>query len=369
MKIKNAKLYWNGNFVDGGMEYGRTITDFGCDEGVDLQGNLVIPGLIDVHTHGAVGADWSDGDEAALPALAEYYAAHGVTSYVATTMTLKEPELIKAAKSVAALKRTEKGARCAGIHLEGPFISYEKRGAQNPDNLHAPDIDMFKRINEASGNRVRLITVAPEVDGALDFIREASKVCVVSLGHSTADFDTAMRGFEAGATHVTHLFNGMEPLHHRKPGLVGAALMANADVELICDGKHIHPAVINAAYRMFGERLVVVSDSLRCAGLPDGEYELGGLPIVMKDGLARLQDGTIAGSSTNLFDELRNLVAFGIPIEHAVFMMTEGAARSIGCFDAIGSLNIGKFADFLVVDRKLELKAVVIGGELVHGQL
>ncbi len=365
MKLCNARVYRNGRFVHGGLDFGAEIRGFDGTDGQDVHGAYIIPGLVDVHTHGAVGADASDGDGEGLRRLSEYYAANGVTSFCPTTMTLKEPELIRAAQCVRDFTRPERGARIAGIHLEGPFISYAKRGAQNPDNLHVPDFDMFQRINDASGGQVRLITVAPELDGATDFIRRASEVCAVSLGHGTANYEQAMAGFDAGATHVTHLFNGMEPLHHRKPGLIGAALMAGASVELICDGFHIHPAVVNAVYRMFGKGLVVISDSLRCAGMPDGEYELGGQPIVMRDGKATLYDGTIAGSSTNLMQELRNVVAFGIPLEDAVYALTEAPARSVGRFDTIGSLAEGKLADLLIVGENLELEAVFVGGERV----
>lgn len=369
MKISNARVYQDGRFVPGGIEFGARITGFDGAGGIDAHGAYVVPGFIDVHTHGAVGADVSDGDAAALPGLSEYYARHGVTSFCATTMTLKEPALIRAAECVRGFVRPEKGAKCAGIHLEGPFISYSKRGAQNPDNLHAPDRDMFDRINEASGGMVRLITVAPEIDGALDFIRYASGVCTVSLGHSAASYDQAMAGFDAGARHATHLFNGMEPFHHRKPGLVGAALAAGAEAEIICDGFHIHPAMINAVYKMFGEKLVIISDSLRCAGMPDGEYELGGLPITMKDGLARLHDGTIAGSATNLLQELKNVVSYGIPLESAVYAVTAAPARSIGLSDSIGALDVGKCADILVLDEALELKAAFVDGRPVYGEL
>ena len=369
MKLSNAKIYKNGRFVSGGIEFDSRITGFDGEGGTDMRGAYIIPGLIDIHTHGAVGADASDGEAEGYQKLSNYYAQHGVTAFCGTTMTLKEPELIKAAETMRAFSRPENGAKLAGIHLEGPFISYAKRGAQNPDNLHAPDCDMFDRINAASGGMVRLITVAPEIDGALDFIRYASKICTVSLGHSTANYEQAMAGFEAGASHVTHLFNGMEAFHHRKPGLVGAALMSGATAELICDGFHIHPAVINAVHKMFGDRMVIISDSLRCAGMPDGEYELGGQPIIVRDGKATLYDGTIAGSSSNLLQELRNVVSYGIPLEDAIRALTETPARVAGLFDTMGSLESGKCADMLVLDENLALKAVYIDGRAIELQV
>lgn len=190
--------------------------------------------------------------------------------------------------------RPQDGAKCAGIHLEGPFLSYAKRGAQAADNLHKPDVAMFRRLNEASGGQVRLITVAPEEDGCLPFIEEVSKECTVSLGHTTAGYDLAMEAFRAGANHATHLYNGMPPLNHREPGVIGAALDAGAAVELICDGMHIHPSVIRATHRMFGEQLVLISDSMRCADMPDGDYELGGQPVELHSGRATLK-GTDTG--------------------------------------------------------------------------
>jgi N-acetylglucosamine-6-phosphate deacetylase len=178
---------------------------------------------------------------------------------------------------------------------------------------------MFHRLNEASGNLVRLITVAPEEPGALDFIREVSKICTVSVGHTTADYDTAMAAFEAGASHATHLYNGMDGLHHRKPGIIAAAMDAGASAELICDGLHIHPAAIRVAYKLYGEKLNLVSDSLRCAGMPDGDYELGGQPITLSGGVARLSGtDTLAGSAISMLDALRNVVAFGLSLPEAV---------------------------------------------------
>lgn len=363
MKLCNAKIYLNGEFVTGGLEFDDVIRGFDGYGGEDLGGGYIVPGFVDVHSHGAMGADASDGDPDGLQTLSAYYAQNGVTSFCPTTMTLKEPELIRAANCVRDFKRGEDGARIAGIHLEGPFISYAKRGAQNPDNLHAPDCAMFDRINEASGGAVRLITVAPEIDGALEFIAHAAKHCTVSLGHSTANYEQAMAGFEAGASHTTHLFNGMEPLHHRKPGLVGAALMTGATVELICDGMHIHPAVINAVYRMFGKKLVIISDSLRCAGMPDGEYELGGQQIFLSGGVARLADGTLAGSAANLYECMLHAISFGIAREDAIRAATYNPARQIGALNEVGSIRDGKIADFVVCDAVLRPQAVYLRGK------
>lgn len=222
---------------------------------------------------------------------------------------------------------------------------------------------MFHRLNTASGNKVRLVTVAPEEVGAMDFIREVSGVCTVSLGHTTADYDTAVAAFEAGATHATHLFNGMPAFAHRAPGVVGAAYDKGATAELICDGLHIHPSAIRVAYQLFGEKLVVISDSLRCAGMPDGEYELGGQPIEMKNGKATLKDSeTLAGSSSNLLAEVKNLVAFGLPLEKAIYAVTTAPAKAAR-LEHIGAIEAGKQADFLLLNADLELDSVYIDGK------
>lgn len=197
----------------------------------------------------------------------------------------------------------------------------------------------------------------------MEFIRQVSKVCAVSLGHTTADYDTAMAGFAAGATHATHLYNGMPSFLHRAPGVIGAALDAGASVELICDGLHIHPSVIRATYRLFGEKLNLISDSLRCAGMPDGSYELGGQPIVMKDHKATLLDGTIAGSSISLLDAVRNAVRFGLPLEAAVYAASTAPAQAVGL--DVGVLEVGRPADLVVLDKALDLKAVFVDGNRI----
>ncbi len=361
MRIKNGKILIGKSFVDADIQFDRTITAIGRLEGpADMEGGYVIPGLVDVHTHGAVGEDFSDGKPAGLQPLADYYAAHGVTSYLATTMTLREEVLTPAMHAIRDFK-PRSGAKCAGVHLEGPFLSYAKRGAQAAENLHKPDPALFHRLNEASGGQVRLVTVACEEEGALPFIREISRICTVSLGHTTADYDTAMSGFLAGASHATHLYNGMPSLLHRAPGVIGAAFDAGASVELICDGLHIHPSVIRVTSRIFGERLNLISDSLRCAGMPDGDYELGGQPIVVKNHKATLLDGTLAGSSISLLDAVRNVVRFGLPLAGAVYAASTAPALAAG-LDA-GVIAQGKAADLLVLDEDLALKAVFVDGQ------
>ena len=361
MRIKNGKILIGKSFVDADIQFDRTITAIGRLEGpADMEGGYVIPGLVDVHTHGAVGEDFSDGKPAGLQPLADYYAAHGVTSYLATTMTLREEVLTPAMHAIRDFKPSG-GAKCAGVHLEGPFLSYAKRGAQAAENLHKPDPALFHRLNEASGGQVRLVTVACEEEGALPFIREISRICTVSLGHTTADYDTAMSGFLAGASHATHLYNGMPSLLHRAPGVIGAAFDAGASVELICDGLHIHPSVIRATYQLFGDKLNLISDSLRCAGMPDGDYELGGQPIVVKNHKATLLDGTLAGSSISLLDAVRNVVRFGLPLAGAVYAASTAPALAAG-LDA-GVIAQGRAADLLVLDEDLALKAVFVDGQ------
>ena len=346
MRISGSRIFTDGRFISGSIEFDQKIRSIlpGKDEKAD--GAYIIPGLIDIHTHAAMGADASDGDPEGMLAMSRYYAAGGVTSWCPTTMTLKEPELTKAMQVIRDFRRPEDGAKAAGVNLEGPFVSYEKRGAQNPDNIALPDIGMLERLNEASGGLVRLITLAPELDGTMDFIRQA---------------------YGAGASHTTHLFNAMPSLHHRNPGLIAAAFDCGASAELICDGFHVHPAMVRMAWQIFEERIVLISDSLRCAGMPDGEYSLGGQPVSMKDGKATLSGtDTLAGSSIHLMEGLRRAVKFGIPLRDAVRAATEIPARVIGIDSETGSISPGKAADLLLLDEQLNVLAVYVDGKRVR---
>lgn len=367
MLIKNAKVFVGKSFVEGDILFDEKIIAIGKLEGeadLDAEGAYVIPGLVDIHTHGAMGEDFSDGRAEGMQPMADYYAAHGVTSFLATTMTLKEEVLTPAMHTIRDFKR-QGGAKCAGIHLEGPFLGYAKRGAQAAENLHKPDPALFDRLNEASGGMVKMVTVACEEEGGMEFVANVSKKAAVSLGHTSCNYDQAMEAFARGASHATHLYNGMDGLHHRKPGIIAAAMDAGASVELICDGLHIHPAAIRLAHKLYGDKLNLVSDSLRCAGMPDGDYELGGQPITLAGGVARLTGtDTLAGSSISMLDALRNVVRFGLPLTDAVYAASTAPAEAARLTD-VGSLQAGKCADIVILDKDLGLKAVFVDGKKI----
>ena len=333
------------------------------DLAVDCAGSYtVVPGFVDVHIHGCAGADTCDATREALEAMAAFLLAHGVTSFCPTTMTTSR-ETIQAALLAAKDMMDhpmDGGARVVGVNMEGPFIAKERKGAQKEEDILPPDFPLFQRFYEESGGIVRLVDVAPEQPGGLDFVEKASQLCTVSIAHTTADYDQAKAAFDKGVTHATHLFNAMSGLHHRKPGVVGAVFDdSRVRGELICDGFHIHPAVLRAAFRLLGDRALIVSDSMRANGMPEGEaFDLGGQMVTVHQGKALLPDGTIAGSVTNLHQEIKNLVSFGVPFEQAVKAATLLPARAIGLDGEIGSIAPGKRADLVVLDENLDIAAV-----------
>lgn len=344
----------------------------GDGEVLDAAGCYVIPGLVDVHFHGCVGEDFSDATPEGLQRIADFELSQGVTYICPAGMTLPEDQLTAICKNTAAHRaKNAGGAEVVGAHLEGPFLSTAKKGAQNGDFLHAPDVAMLRRLQEAAEGCVKLVTVAPEEPNGLEFVKAATEDGIhVSVGHTTADYDTASAAFVAGADHATHLYNGMPSLHHRTPGVIGAAFDApHVMPELICDGVHIHGSVVRLTFQLFGkERMILISDSLRATGMPDGQYPFGGQEIEVHGNRATIvgHPETLAGSVTSLMGCLRQAVKFGIPLADAVRACSYNPARSIGIEDRTGTLEEGKEASFVLLDQEtLSIRAIVFKGALV----
>lgn len=342
-----------------------------CPNGEELnaEGLYVIPGLMDIHFHGCIGYDFCDGTKEAIRQMAEYQLKNGITNICPASMTFSEEQLTEIFEN-AAQYHSNQGARLVGINMEGPFISAEKKGAQNPKYIHRPDVAMFERLQKAAGGLIKIVDIAPETEGAMDFIEKVSDRVRVSLAHTTADFETAKEAFRRGANHVTHLYNAMPPLSHRAPGVIGAACDGEkVMVELICDGIHSHPAVVRTTFKMFGDdRIIMISDSMMACGLEDGQYTLGGQDVTVYGNKATLtQEGNIAGSVTNLMNCVRTAVKeMGIPLESAVKCAAVNPAKAIGLYDRYGSLEIGKKADVVLLDKELNIQYVIQDGQVIY---
>lgn len=385
MKICNASVYTSyGNFeqldvlIQEGVIQEVTPKDglekVEDDVTVDGTGMYLIPGLTDIHFHGCMGHDFCEGTQEAIEAMARYQARNGVTTMCPATMTYPEETLTQicsAAKEYA--ERDDApgiGAALVGIHMEGPFLSHKKKGAQNGLYIQAPDVEMYRRLQKASGGLIRLVDLAPEVEGAMSFIQSVYSEVAVSLAHTAADYNTAMEAFGNGARHVTHLYNAMEPFSHRAPGVIGAAADSpGAEVELICDGVHVHPSAVRTALRLYGpDRVILVSDSMEATGMPDGQYALGGQQVTVKGNRATLEDGTIAGSVTNLMECLRVMVQdMGMPLETAVRCAAVNPAKSIGIYDCYGSIAPGKVANLVLLNQDMEVMTVILNGQEYNG--
>ena len=351
--------------ISGGGSAGSGPGDAG--EVVDADGCYVLPGLTDIHFHGCNGHDLCEGTAEALEAITGFELSQGITSVCPATMTLpteRITEILQNAAEYAKAAGGPRGSDLVGIHLEGPFINPAKKGAQNGRYIIKPDPELLYRWQETAGGLVKLVTMAPEADGAISCISECRESFRFSLGHTCSSYETALRALQAGADHITHLFNAMPPFGHREPGVIGAAFdEGRCFAELICDGVHVSETAVRAAFRLFGDdRIILISDSMEAAGMPDGEYSLGGQAVTVRGSHALLTDGSLAGSVTTLYGCLFKAVEFGIPLESAVKAATINPCRSIGIDGDYGSIEPGKKAHFLLLNRRdLSIVRVIYG--------
>ena len=370
MILKNCTFFnefFEKEFGDIKIENGK-IAQIGYfnEDGKDMSGKIILPGFVDIHIHGGGGGDFCDATPQSVDLMSTYLAKHGVTSFCGTTMTLPHSKLKEIVANAS--DHNAKKSKLVGINLEGPYIALSKKGAQNGEYVRGGSIDELNELIDAGKGKIKIITVAPEAENNQEFVKKASQMLCVSVGHSNANAKECQTAFDNGARLATHLFNAMTPMTHREAGVVGTALdNKNVACELICDGEHICPAVLRNAFANLGDnRACVISDSMRGAGLGVGEFELGGQTAYVKEGykVAKLADGTIAASITNVFDEFKNLVNWGIDFVSALKACTINPATVIGEQENIGSIAIGKWADLLVVDDQLNLEEVYINGEI-----
>ena len=378
--IKNGKLILEDAVVSGkAVLYTDKIVGI-VDENeipadatvIDAEGGYIAPGLIELHIHGYLGKDVCDASEESIRIISKGLLENGVTGYLPTTMTV-DMEVIKGAiesvRGLMAESRTPEfdGTQILGVHAEGPFISESKKGAQDPRYILKPDADFVK----ANADVIRVITLAPEEDDA-DFSQikriTTETDVVVSMGHTSADYNTAVAGIKAGVRHATHLFNAMTPLTHRGPGVVGAALNSDdVSTELIVDTHHVNAALFDLVYKLKGRKLVAITDCLPAGGLPEGEYTLGGAKIIYKGDLCRLEDGTIAGSVLRLNKGVWNIYTNSqIPLNECVNCASLNPATTLGIQDKKGSIKEGKDADIVILDNEFNVKKTIIGGKVKY---
>ena len=332
----------------------------------------LIPGFIDLHTHGANGHDVMDATPEALAVIAKALAAEGTTAFLATTMTADVKEIEKALSVVNDFMQSPQnkiGAKILGVHLEGPFLALTKMGAQRGDKIISPDVDLLKKWEKISGDNIRLVTLAPEQKNSMAMIAYLKKQNIISsLGHTDATYAEACEAIEAGSSYATHLFNAMRGIHHREPGTVTAALLSDdVTAELVVDGFHLHPGIVKLVLKIKGkEKIVLVTDAMRAKCLADGCYDLGGQDVYVEKGSARLKDGTLAGSVLKMPSAVQNMLNYtGCELIDAVKMAAENPAKLLGVFDYKGSIAVGKDADIVVLNDSLEVVLTVCAGKIV----
>jgi N-acetylglucosamine-6-phosphate deacetylase len=381
--LKSGKyLTPNGGFEDGdivlhGSEIASVSKNFDArsdDEVIDIRDCLVIPGLIDIHTHGAIGYDVSINKPSEIVELSKFYAKNGVTSFMPTTMTDTDVNIHQSLKNIkAASESGELGASIVGVHTEGPYISPARRGCHQANLIRTPKPEDADKIKEILGTTLKWrITVAPELPGMMEFIKYViKKGGYVSLGHSDADAQTAYKAVAAGANSFTHLFNAMKGIHHREPGIAGAALLCDSFAEIICDGIHVNPDIVKLIYKAKGAgQIILITDSMPATGMKDCSLIFGGINVIVKDGTARTEDGTLAGSTLLLKNAVENISKFtGMPFEDAVRTASINPAKAIGIDHVTGSIAPGKCADFVIMDSGHNILGTYCRGKKVYSVL
>lgn len=360
-ELVNADITVDGEKI---LRIGNNLNE---GEIIDGNGGYAFPGLVNVHTHGAMGFDATDDGAAGINEMSKFWAKSGTTTFFPSTITALDTALSKAMSEIAdAIENGCDGATAAGINMEGPYLSERYKGAHRGDWIRNPlELD-FEKVQNAARGHIKLVTLAPEVGGAIDFVKKYSDSVCISLGHGGADYEKCKEAFENGAKHVTHMFNAMPPLHHRNLSLIAAAFDSNARVELICDGLHVKPEVIMLAIKAFGyDRVVIINDSINATGLSEGQYEFCGHRVNLRDGIAWGDDGTICGGTATLWQCVKNVHAWGVPIEMAVKMASYNPASAVGMETEIGSLAEGKAADLIIASDKLKIENVFVKGRKI----
>lgn len=369
MILKNALVFYEGAFerLDIRVANGR-IEEIGealeGEEEIDLEGKKIVPGVIDVHTHGCLGFDFTIASCEEMKQMETFYLEQGVTSILATVMTM-QPSYLEAAMTNIHRIMSEEGSVIKGINMEGPFLGEDKKGAHDPLYLQGINGTFFEKLDAACKGQIKLVNIDPKLSGAMAFIETYSDSKTVSMAHTSADYALAEEAVKKGAHHITHLFNAMNGLHHREPGLIGAFSDFDVNAELICDGVHVHPSVVRMCFKIAPEKLVIISDSISATGLKPGKYVSGGLAITVEKGEARLENGTIAGSTATAFEGMRRAIKFGVAEEQAILAATLNAAKSVGLDEEIGSIAKGKYADLLIVNEAYELEGIYKNGKKI----
>lgn len=365
MNLINGNVFLDGKFLKTDIKiHDNIICDISSslftDDSIDCSEKYIIPGLVDIHTHGCAGFDFSSASTDEIEIMQKYYLKHGITSVLATTVSLSDDDIFSATENIKnATKKQTIGARIEGINLEGPYLSPKKCGAHNINLLKEPDLKFI----ESLGKFIKVVNVAPEYKNATEFI--ANFKGKTSIAHTDCDYSQAMTAINLGADHITHIFNAMNGLHHRKPGVIGAFFDSDAVAELICDGIHIDVSILRMMFKAYSDRIAIISDSMAATGLRNGTYKLGSLDVIVENSVATLPDGTLAGSTMNIYDMMRHLISIGVSPEKAIASATHIPARSVCIDNSCGTIKVDRKADIVILNSDFSIYKIIFDGNVI----